>query len=126
MRQLAGLIFAFALTACATLTADADQEINVATTPPGAACVLSNGEGSWSIASTPGSAMVKRAFSPLLVRCDKAGTKGAGQIIEAETRGRAYGNILLLGIPAIVDSATGDGYVYNPDGVSLTLEPTAK
>ncbi len=115
------LLLLLPLTACATLTADSDQKITVTTTPAGAHCTLRNGEGSWEIAKTPGSAMVKRAFSPLTIHCDRTG-KGTGDLtLEAETRNRAYGNILLLGYPAYVDAATGDGYQYTPDDVMIAL-----
>lgn len=126
MRQYFLLSFiSLVLASCASITADSNQVISVTTTPAGASCALSNGEGSWSIASTPGNANVKRAFSPLLIRCEKHGYTPAQQTLEAETRGRAYGNILLLGIPAVVDAATGDGYVYDPASVNLALQAGA-
>lgn len=111
------------LSACATVTAESDQNIAVSTTPAGATCLLSNGEGSWRIPSTPGTAVVKRAFQPLQIRCTKAGAGKASTTLEAGTRNRAYGNILLLGAPALVDAYTGKGYEYEPGSVSLTLTP---
>ena len=109
-----------ALTACATITADSDQTITITTKPTGAACDISNSAGHYHIATTPGSITVPRAYEPLLVTCALAGYTTTQHSIEAKTRGRAYGNILLLGIPALVDASTGNGYEYAPD--SLTLE----
>lgn len=109
------------VTACATVTAESEQAISVTTTPAGAHCELRNGEGSWNIVETPGNAMVRRAFSPLHIRCEKAGVGSADRIIEAKTRQRAYGNILLLGYPALVDAATGAGYEYESHEVTLEL-----
>ena len=106
---------------CATLTAEADQAITVSTNLPDAACTLMNASGSWNIVKTPGSALVTRSFSPLTVLCTKDGLRG-GAMLEAGTRGRAYGNLLMLGIPAVVDASTGAGYEYSPDAVFIELK----
>jgi hypothetical protein len=116
-------LFLLALTGCATVTADSDQEIKVTTTPAGAQCTLTNNVGSWDIKKTPGSAMVKRSFSPLGVTC-KSGKLRASETLSPFTRNRAYGNLLLLGLPAVVDVMTGDGYEYRPSEVTLTLKKT--
>lgn len=109
------------LSACATITAESDQLIELSTTPPGANCVLSNSQGSYTIATTPGSVIVPRMFEPLGVSCSLAGYPSVGTTLEAKTRGRAYGNILLLGLPAIVDASTGAGYEYEPARVTLNF-----
>lgn len=109
------------LSACATVTADSEQVIGVTTSPAGASCTLANGQGTREIATTPGSAKVARSFSPLTITCSKKGAGSATQTVEAKTRGRAYGNIALLGIPAIVDAGTGAGYEYEPAAVELVL-----
>lgn len=110
----------FLLSACATVTADSDQKISVTTEPAGAACTLSNGMGSAQIEETPGSADIHRSFTRLIVSCGKDGLS-ASQTIEGKTRGRAYGNLLLLGLPAGIDAATGYGYEYDPDSIHLEL-----
>ena len=111
------------LSGCASVTAQDTQSISVATIPAGATCTLSNKLGAWAISSTPASASVHRSFSPLRIDCKK-GALSESQTLEPNTRGRAYGNILLLGIPAYVDAATGAGYEYSPDNVTLTLAST--
>ncbi|MDX2094534.1 MAG: hypothetical protein SFW64_01130 [Alphaproteobacteria bacterium] len=127
MKHSAALLcLCLALTACATVTTENAQTITVSTTPEGMRCTLANDSGNWSIEHTPGSVEVARSFSPLQVECTQAdGTKLTRQI-GARTRGRAYGNILLLGIPALVDAGTGTGYEYSPEELSLTLEPSTK
>lgn len=112
----------FALSACATVTSESTQDIAVTTEPAGAACTLSNGYGSVHLAETPGTAAVHRSFTRLIVSCGKDGAS-ASTTIEPRTRGRAYGNILLLGLPAGVDAASGYGYEYEPDSIALTLSP---
>jgi hypothetical protein len=121
MKTLLTALLALSLGGCATLTADAEQSISVVTEPAGASCILANQVGSWSVAKTPGTALVTRSFSPLAIQCKKDGLSGS-QTLEAQTRGRAYGNILLLGIPAAVDASTGKGYEYDPENVSIVLK----
>jgi len=115
------LIALLALTACATVTADHEQVISIKTSPAGASCALTNSQGMWEIAKTPGNVTVPRGFSPLKVTCAKHGAGSATTMLEAQTRGRAYGNILLLGVPALVDVSTGAGYEYVPDNIELKL-----
>lgn len=109
------------VSACATVTSESTQEIHVTTEPEGAACTLSNGMGSTQIEQTPGSAEVHRSFTRLIVSCGTDGGLSASQTIEGKTRGRAYGNLLLLGLPATVDAATGYGYEYEPGSIHLKL-----
>lgn len=115
------LLLPLALTACATLTAESEQTISVVTEPAGASCVLTNSEGSYAIKQTPGSAEVTRAFSPLTITCAKPGAGSGSAVLEATTRGRAYGNILMAGVPALVDAHTGKGYEYEPANVVIPL-----
>jgi hypothetical protein len=121
MKHILPIIALGTLTACATLTADSDQKISVTTEPAGASCTLTNADGSWNIAKTPGSANVKRSFSPLTIQCKKS-SASASQVLEPATRNRAYGNILLGGVPALVDAHTGDGYEYAPSEINLKLK----
>ena len=110
----------FILTACASITKGSDEKITVTTTPPNAACSLKNDAGQWSIEQTPGSAIVQRDYSDLVIRCNGA-AGSASTTLEPQTRARAYGNILLGGVPALYDAHTGAGYDYQPEQVELTL-----
>ena len=121
----AALAMTMLLTACATVTASTDQEIHVATEPAGAACLLSNQLGSWNIEKTPATVAVQRSFSPLKISCAHEGEGPPMELtLEPHTRGRAYGNILLLGLPAYVDAGTGAGYEYRPESVVLSYPQT--
>ena len=119
------LMLPLLLAGCATLTASETQNITVLTQPEEATCTLTNNVRTWQIDRTPGSVDVTRDYSPLEVICwskDKRGTA----TLESETRGRTYGNILLGGVPAIVDAQSGYGYAYESGMVLVTLTPTAK
>lgn len=107
------------LAACATVTAESEQKISIATTPEGATCTASNSRGTNTSEPTPSSVTVQRAFDPLAIRCELDGAT-ADATLQPGTRGRAYGNILLLGFPALVDAYTEKGYEY-ADSVNLTL-----
>lgn len=120
--RLLPLALLLSLSACATITKDTQQDIAVSTTPTGAACLLHNAAGSWEIDQTPATVRVKRNYSPLEISCNKDG-KEARTTLEPRTRGRAYGNILLGGAPAIIDANTGAGYEYRPESVTLELLP---
>ncbi len=123
MRHIALIALLLALPACATLTADETQTIRISTTPEqGASCTISNGEQTWEVDSTPESITVPRAFKQLQVICSKEGVGSNVSKAQAGTRGRAYGNILLLGVPALVDAASGAGYEY-PEEITVTLIP---
>lgn len=126
MKQFALLIAFTLLSACATVTASGDQELSITTVPAGARCDLGNTQQDAIIESTPGTVTVKRMYEPLDIICRMPGYANAEGRIEAKTRGRTYGNILLLGVPAVVDASTGKGYEYDPAELRLTLVPAAQ
>lgn len=118
------------LAACATVTAESEQKIALTTAPEGAVCSASNSKGSDTSEPTPSTVTVQRAFEPLEISCALDGAT-AEATLQPGTRGRAYGNILLLGFPAIVDAYTEKGYEYaesvnltlSAEGSHVTLEP---
>lgn len=121
LKQLLPLLASAALAACATVTAETHQEIEIATVPEGAHCTLTNGEGRWELDSAPDTVEVVRHFSPLLIQCTASdGTQGS-TTLQPQTRNRAYGNILLGGVPAVVDAHTGAAYEYAPASATVTL-----
>lgn len=120
MKRYALALIPLLLTGCATLTADKTQNITVLTQPEEATCTLTNGIRTWQIDRTPGSVDIERDYSNLDIRCWSKDKKGQA-ILEPETRGRTYGNILLGGVPAIVDAQTGYGYKYESGMVLITL-----
>ena len=121
MKNIITIIALLSLTACASLTADSDQPIRITTEPAGALCTAKSDAGQWTLAQTPGTISVKRAFAPLTIQCAKLGYSTAQTTVEAQTRNRSYGNILLGGVPALADAYTGDGYEYAPAEVVLKL-----
>jgi len=120
MKQpLAALALLVTLTACATLTGGREQDISITTTPAGADCLLTNGQESWTLEKTPNTLSLPRAYQPITVTCTLAGYAPISTMLEPITRGRAYGNIPLGGVPAVVDMSTGAGYAYEPENVVL-------
>ena len=117
------ILLSLLLSACATITASAEQEITIITNPAGASCLISNTQQEWPVESTPATISVTRGLEPLGVSCTLAGYEVAHTLIESRTRGRSYGNILLGGIPAYVDAGTGAGYEYTPSEVTFEMVP---
>lgn len=113
------ILATLALTGCATLTADDEQSLALTTEPAAAICTVMSENDTIISEPTPTSIVVKRAFQPLEITCDGAGVYG-GATVEAGLRGRAYGNILLGGVPVLIDAATGDAYEY-PDTIHIPL-----
>ncbi len=122
---MSAILLSLMLSACATITASAEQGITITTNPAGANCLISNTQQEWPVESTPATVTVTRGFEPLGVSCTLAGYEVAHTLIESKTRGRSYGNILLGGVPAIVDAGTGAGYEYAPSEVTLSLTPAS-
>lgn len=117
---LSSVIF---LSGCSTITTGQNQPISIDTHPhSGAKCVLRNDKGSWYI-TTPGSVVVTRSYSDLLITCTKDNMAGS-TTIKSSTKGMAFGNILLGGlIGAAVDMSTGAAYDY-PTSTSCLITPT--
>jgi hypothetical protein len=106
------------LTGCATLTGGRTQELQVESVPSHLPCLASNTANQREF-TTPASIQIERGFEPLWIECRTANGTLLRESLEATTRGRAYGNILLLGVPAVVDAYTGAGYEYVPASVLL-------
>jgi hypothetical protein len=121
MRTVVASLLCLTLTACATVVGGREQEIAIQTTPEGAKCLISGTEGSWSIERTPESFTVPRSLQPLTVTCTLEGYQPATTILEAKTRTLSYANILMLGVPALLDAQTGAGYEYDPSRVMLNF-----
>lgn len=100
---------------CASVTTGQNQSLSVETPAcPAASCKLTNDKGTWFIASTPGTVTVNRAYGDMSVVCEKGDAKATAQF-KSNTKGMAFGNILLGGvIGAGVDVATGAAYDYAP------------
>lgn len=114
------------LSACATITTGSSQSLSVDTVPErGAQCTLTNDKGSWTLAETPSSVTVSRAYSALNVKCKKQGYGEGTTTVQSSTKGAAYGNILLGGIiGGAVDMSSGAAYDY-PASIVVTMSNTS-
>jgi uncharacterized protein YceK len=100
------------LTGCSTITTGQNQPISLDTHPhSGAKCILRNDKGSWYV-TTPGSVVVTRSYSDLIITCTKDNMSG-NTTIKSSTKGMAFGNILAGGLIGLaVDMSTGSAYDY--------------
>ncbi len=103
-----------ALSGCATIVDGSSQSMSVSTTPvQGAACTLTNSEGTWYVTS-PGSTQVHKTKNDLTVTCTKDGYQPGSQVAVSKFGGATFGNIVAGGgIGALVDAASGANYYYD-------------
>ncbi len=107
---------------CASVTSGTSQSVVVSTTPhQGAQCTLTNGTGTWTVPTTPGSATVARGYSDLVVTCATPEGASGTASVPSSTAGTAFGNILLGGVVgAAVDMSSGAAFEY-PSTILVTL-----
>jgi hypothetical protein len=117
-----------ALSGCATVFEGTSQEITVVTNPPAASCVFERqGMQVGTIASTPGTANIRKSKYDVTIKCDKTGYQEAQFLnhsgVSAAIAGNVAADILLTaGLSSIVDSADGADNKYD-SAVNMTLLP---
>lgn len=112
--------------ACAAIISGTTQDVVVETAPrPGAECTLANGHGNWTIASTPATAKVHRAYGDLLVNCTHREGDQASTSVPSKTGLPVFGNIILGGLIGItVDLVSGAAWDY-PNVIKVDLNQSA-
>jgi len=103
-----------AVSGCATIVDGTKQSVSVSTTPAeGAACTLTNSEGTRYV-NSPGSVEVHKTKNDLTVTCKKNGYQPGSQVAVSNFGGATFGNIVAGGvIGAGIDAASGANYYYN-------------
>jgi hypothetical protein len=116
---------AFVLAACATIVNGTTQSIEVVTPPiEGAACELTNSEGTWFVTS-PGKATVHKTKNDLKIICRKDGFQEGSTTLESRFVADTAGNIIFGGgilIAAPIDALTGANYEY-PTVTAIPMVP---
>lgn len=112
--------------ACASIISGTTQDVVVETAPrPGAECTLANGHGNWTVASTPATAKVHRAYGDLLVNCTHREGDQAATTVPSKTGLPVFGNLLLGGLIGItVDLVSGAAWDY-PNVIKVDLSQSA-
>ena len=116
------------VTGCASITGGTTQEITVITNPAGASCVFEReGLPIGTIATTPGTLLVRRLKHDIMIKCDKPGFHQATYLNNSGLSGAIAGNVaadilLTAGISSIVDSASGADNEYD-GSVNISLVP---
>ena len=98
---------------CASIIGEDTQPVSVDTPNcPQASCRLTNSQGTYFVKSTPETVVINKAYSDLMITCEKDG-KTANSVHVSAANGATFGNILLGGIPgALIDGGSGAGYDY--------------
>lgn len=113
---------------CASIVSGHNQSLSIETHADGksvvdANCKLENDKGTW-YTNSPGSAVVRRSYNDLSVRCEKSGYEPGTTATQSSTKALAFGNILIGGIiGAVVDVGSGAAYDY-PSIISVELGRT--
>ncbi len=127
MRYRGHFIVSLALlstTGCASLFGGTHQEIAVSSTPPQASCSLSrNGAVIATVASTPGTAEIRKGTRDISVACEKPGYQTGHQVDEAGVDAWVFGNAVIGGAIGVgIDFATGAVHKYDSE-VKVALAP---
>jgi hypothetical protein len=124
-RQILALGLAMGLAGgCASVVEGTTQPIYVTTSPePGANCEVSNARGSWPVI-TPGTVVVKKSDSVLVVHCAKEGQRDAEEYYAAKLPTAALIGAMIpyAGIvSAAVDGSSGASGEY-PNTITIILQ----
>lgn len=126
--MFAAVVTGLSMAGCASMTSGTSQTITVNTTPAGAECeFLRQGISIGSIASTPGSLVVRRSKHDITINCSKDGYEDASFYNNSGLAAAVGANIavdvlLTAGLSSIIDSAQGADNEYE-SMVTLTLRP---
>jgi hypothetical protein len=103
-----------AVSGCATIIEGTTQSVSVNTTPKqGAACTLTNSQGTWYVTS-PGSVTVHKTKTDLDVTCRKDGYEPGHVVATSHFGATTAGNIIAGGVVGIgVDAASGANFYYD-------------
>lgn len=114
------LLWALALSGCASIVTGTYQDLAVTTEPPGAACQLEEmSHPVATIQATPAVVRVPRSEFPLEVFCAKDAEAG-DRILDPELEPWALGNVVTGGIGYLVDSWLRADYRY-PEAAFVTF-----
>src|SRR2546423_1437 len=118
-----------ALSGCASVFEGLHQDINVATSPPGAQCdFFRQGQKIAEVANTPGTANVRKLKYDIMIKCHKEGYEEADYNNHSGVSAAIAGNVaadllLTAGLSSVVDSADGADNKYDT-AVNITLVPS--
>jgi hypothetical protein len=122
-RYIVGIaLMSACLAGCASIISGTSQEVAVNTKPDGASCDLQrDGKVIGHIDQTPGSLVVSRRNSDILVECNKADHQGAIATNENDVEAWTFGNLFFGGLVGLaVDAFSGAINSYE-DSTTLVL-----
>ena len=112
------MVFAFAMTGCASITSSKLQPLSVTTAcngedSAGAMCTLVNDKGQWFV-KTPGTVTISKSYGDLSVECKGNQAQGVATF-QSKSEGAVWGNLIAGGIIGYaVDASSGAGFAYPP------------
>lgn len=123
MKSYRFAVAALALSGCASIASDNQNNIYIETQPVETAYCEINGKSFKRQIEAPSTVNLSAADAPLTVTCKAPGYHPATKTLDTTTDGWIFGNILLGGVVGMtIDSVRGAGEHY-PLQLTLTLEP---
>ncbi|WP_454738496.1 hypothetical protein [Cupriavidus necator] len=90
----------------------------------GARCEMVNSKGTYYV-TTPGTAVISRAYGDLMVRCEKEGMDTGKATVISATKALVFGNALIGGaIGVAVDTSSGAAFDY-PEVIRVIMGENA-
>lgn len=101
------------MSGCASITTGKEQKLTFDTDPAGADCTLTQSGVDIDKFKTPRMLSVRRANSPLIVACSKAGYHQTRAMIATTISDGAWGNLVVGGIIGVmIDQSNGAAFRY--------------
>ncbi len=126
VRAAAVLLGAGLLAGCGTLLEGNQQAFTVATSPPGAACVLErDGDRVGIVMETPAVVPLEKSKHDLVVTCRKRGYQTMAERVRPHYVDTTYYNFIFPGPIGFAWDGAASSILEYPAGISIPLAPTS-
>lgn len=119
-----GMLVAFTISGCSTITTGTTHELAITSSPSGANCRASRDDKViGAVNPTPGSLIVGKSTRDMVINCTLPGHQAGVSVVKADFQAWTLGNLLIGGVVGVaVDAASGALGKY-PPSVMVALAP---
>ena len=122
LHRIFGLAMILAVSGCATMFSDSNQNLSVTSEPTGARCtVIRNSSIVAKIDSSPGNFRISRGMHEIEASCEKSGYASTRTYREIGVNKVTLWN-LLNGFGFLIDFATGDLFEYDESPIYVGMK----
>lgn len=127
LKRLILIAFSSCIISCATLFTGTSDDVDVSVTDCArASCTASNPQGSWKLATVPGTVEVQKDSAALVVACSADGNEPVAKSFPAKIEGWTWANILLGGLIGLAVDFASDGIHNYPKKVEVPMNCPAE